>query len=417
MRWCAATVFFSLVLTSVPGVAKTKKKAKVANTGVPSCKDFKCSAGQREAPKESFTPRSYGCLEIPRLDKCCVERDVCMQTCGMRSKSCFKNFADCSARVCGSDTTCVSNAKVLGEATGGRDDKELCTTYIQSQQGACDCVSKYVWKGELNKRLVDFYKKHQPEKLDISGRLRDADRIWQKWEGNESSLFLALTMKYWDKAVDLREKPGQTARSGTRKGPSPSGSKPRQHSRSASPAPKKRPSRENKKKEHTPFKSSATESEFAKNVRVLESQMRAAAKQEDYITARELQVQVQELREKEILRLEYAKERAVKSEDFALAKQIKAEQAELRSEVQKATKREESARKQAETPPRANIDRVGSRVRLERDEDLIVGVDEARDSADSQADESYDKAAEEPDEETEETIADESEVPNVEDEL
>merc|ERR1719410_260265 len=160
-----------------------------------------------------------------------------MQTCGMRSKTCFKNFVDCSARICGSDSTCISNAKVLGQATGGRDDKQLCQRYFQSQQGACDCVSRYIWKGELNKRLVDFYKKHQPDKLDMSGRLRDANRIWKKWDGNESYLFLALTMKYWDKAVDLKEKPGQTARSKKKKGPSPS-SKSQQQSRSPSPAPK-----------------------------------------------------------------------------------------------------------------------------------------------------------------------------------
>jgi len=109
----------------------------------------------------------------------------------------------------GSDSVCVQNAKVLGESTGGRDDKELCKTYFQGQQQSCECASKYVWKGQLNKRLVDFYRKYEPSKLDMSGRLRDADRIWQKWEGKEPSLFLALRMKYWHRAVDLKEKPGQ----------------------------------------------------------------------------------------------------------------------------------------------------------------------------------------------------------------
>merc|ERR1712194_504009 len=115
--------------------------------------------------------------------------------------------------------------KVLGESTGGKDDKELCQTYFQGQQQACDCASKYVWKGQLNKRLAEFYKKHQPSKLDASGGLRDRNHIWQKWEGNESSLFLALSMKYWETAVDLKEKPGQRKRSVSRKGTSPSGTK------------------------------------------------------------------------------------------------------------------------------------------------------------------------------------------------
>merc|ERR1712008_508469 len=209
-------------------------------------------------------------------------------------------------------------------------------------------------------------------------------------------------MKYWDKAVDLKEKPGQKARSGFKKGPSPTRSKSEQQSRSPPPAPKKGKAKKGKIKEHGRAKASGSESEFAKELRVLEYNMRAAAKNEDYITARALQVQAMEFREKEILCLEYAKERAVKAEDFTLAKSILADQQKLQSEVQKVMNREKSAQKQAETPQRANIDRVGSRARLEREEDPIVGVSEASDEADEKA---------------EETGADDSDAQSGEDEL
>ncbi|CAK0827365.1 unnamed protein product [Prorocentrum cordatum] len=177
---------------------KAGKKASSGDTGVPECRrsSFRCGSGEKLVPKEGFVPMSYGCLEMPQLDKCCVERDVCMRTCGMPAKTCFKSYVACSKGVCGKDDTCRQNAKTLGKSTGGKDDKELCKTYAQGQQMACDCASQYVWKSQLNSRLVDFYRKHQPDRLDAKGGLLNADRVWEKWAGNESAMFLALTMKY-----------------------------------------------------------------------------------------------------------------------------------------------------------------------------------------------------------------------------
>merc|ERR1712224_866949 len=114
-----------------------------------------------------------------------------------------------------------------------------------------------------------------------------------------------------------------------------------------------------------------TESEFLKEIRMIEDRMRAAAKKEDYLTARDLQLRAYALREKEIARLEYVKERAVNAEDFPLAKSTKLEQERLRNEIQVHEARDESALKDTESTSTANVDRVGSRARLEREVDPV----------------------------------------------
>lgn len=191
-------------------------------------------------------------------------------------------------------------------------------------------------------------------------------------------------MKYWEKAVDLKEKPGQSPRSGSKKAPSKSGAKSKQSPSPSSrkppgtkskqsPSPgSRKPSAPEREKNMRPHQGgSSTASVFVKEIRLLEERMRGAAKKEDYLTARELQVQAHMLREKEIARLEYVKERAVNSEDYALAKSSKLEQQRLKSEVDQQAARDEIALKQSESTSTSKVDRVGSRARLELEEDPV----------------------------------------------
>jgi len=129
--------------------------------------------------------------------------------------------------------------------------------------------------------------------------------------------------------------------------------------------------------------------------------MRAAGRKEDYITARALQVQAQELREKEILRLGYAKERAANTEDFVLAKSIKLEQEQLQRDSQRVIALEENAHKEATSPRRANVDRVGSRTRLEREDDPVFETVKPHDTPGEEIDHAADDWEREPDNEAE----------------
>merc|ERR1712106_1057406 len=68
-----------------------------------------------------------------------------------------------------------------------------------------------------------------------------------------------------------------------------------------------------------------------------------------------------------------------------MGKMLKAEQGKLETEVQKVIALEVNSRKQADSPQRANIDRVGSRARLERQEDPIFESVQAHIETDSEA--------------------------------
>lgn len=81
----------------------------------PVCKAFQCPSGQQAVGREDVDIVSYGCKEAglnvlsmkdfdpsnpyasmnqlgKNLNKCCLERDICKQTCGMTSKECHDSY-------------------------------------------------------------------------------------------------------------------------------------------------------------------------------------------------------------------------------------------------------------------------------------------------------------------------------------
>merc|ERR1711982_9556 len=102
----------------------------------------------------SFDPNNpYGSMQQKNVDKCCVERDVCKQTCGMSSKACHENFQKCSKKICKGDKNCEMQAMLSEIMSEPYDPDEKfdekkkydpnevkCKGYKRFQQEACECV-------------------------------------------------------------------------------------------------------------------------------------------------------------------------------------------------------------------------------------------------------------------------------------
>jgi len=307
----------------------------------PICPAFSCPKGQKAAPKVDHQVWSYGCKDsgmnvfnmaggmdfdpitgMPRqganqknVNKCCVEKDICRQTCGMTSKACHDAFQKCSKKICKGDQNCNLQAMMadimstpyepddLDEGETKKYDPEAtkCREYNRGQAAACTCVPKDTFKSATEDKLKSFYKAYNPEKLDESGEIKDSEEVWSKWSGKESELIMALTTKYKAKAVEMRQKP----KPGEKPGDGPAAKK--------------------KKQENLDVDDEAFEAEVGK----LLSKKRKAADDEDYDLAEKVKEQVDELKAEEAKRLEASKAKAVEAEDFKEAKRVKQRLARL----------------------------------------------------------------------------------------
>merc|ERR1719272_2570151 len=85
--------------------------------------------------------------------------------------------------------------------------KRDCRGYELSQKSACVCVPEEDWQLTTDAYLKDFYRKHNPEKLNDSGEIKEIEEVWKKWKGKEPQMFQALATKYKEKVVTRKEKP------------------------------------------------------------------------------------------------------------------------------------------------------------------------------------------------------------------
>lgn len=210
----------------------------------PVCKPFKCPKGTKAAGNGDHKLWSYGCKDSglnvlsmadlgnpmggmnkgKNVDKCCVERDICKQTCGTTSTECHNNFQACTKKTCKGDQNCnlaammsdirsdpedVEEPKAIPEEYNYEKDKQKrdCRGYENAQKSACVCVPDEDWQLTTDGNLKAFYRKHNPEKLDDQGEIKDIDDVWKKWKGKEPQMFQALATKYKAKAVTIKEKP------------------------------------------------------------------------------------------------------------------------------------------------------------------------------------------------------------------
>jgi hypothetical protein len=150
-----------------------------------------------------------------KVHKCCIERDICRSTCGMDAEKCHADFQKCSKKVCKGDKNCnmISQlSDILGGGSLGADkidenESPACRTFRVAQQSACKCVKDDDWQPEVTKHLTKFFKKHNKEKLNAEGELKDPDTVWDKWRGKEPEMFATLYSKYKAKAVTVPPKP------------------------------------------------------------------------------------------------------------------------------------------------------------------------------------------------------------------
>merc|ERR1719482_1867960 len=126
-----------------------------------------------------------GLRQGKNVDKCCVERDICKQTCGMTSKACHDAFQKCSQKICKGDQNCQLQAMMSDimsfdpDEDRGKDykydpEESKCRGYKKGQAESCTCVEEDSFRSAAEDKLKSFYSKYNPEKLDDSGAIKDA---------------------------------------------------------------------------------------------------------------------------------------------------------------------------------------------------------------------------------------------------
>mmetsp|Transcript_90859 Transcript_90859/g.189960 ORF Transcript_90859/g.189960 Transcript_90859/m.189960 type:complete len:332 (-) Transcript_90859:29-1024(-) len=298
------------------------------------CPSFTCPAGQKPAPTLDHQLWSYGCADSPnifdmgsfdpnnpgdymnrlkagggKLNKCCVERDICKQTCGMTSKWCYENYKKCTTKVCKGNQNCELQAMIADMSldeddtpaadVGKGPDRAQCRSYKKSQASACQCVPKDDFRGAVESKLKSFYSSFNPEKLDDSGDLKDSAEVWKKWKGKEGEMLLAVASKYKEKAVTMKEKPKRSPPTTT----------------TTTPA-----SEEEEEEEADEYTSAKAD---------LERRKADAKANEDYDLAQELKDEIAELTKTEIAKLNKLKKEAIEQEEYATAKKLKQKLAKL----------------------------------------------------------------------------------------
>jgi len=315
----------------------------------PRCAPFTCPAGEKPMRKKGYKTWSYGCPDSganvfnmasldtnnplagmknqKSFDKCCLEHDACLQTCGMTSVACHEVYEKCAAKVCRGDKNCgfqgqlaqMMNSPYSADYSKmGKDDEKksdpLCTSYDRLQAESCECVAEDAWQDALEKRLKTFYKKFNKEKLGTDGEIKDLKQVKAKWGGKESEMFLELTKKYKDKAIEKRVKPKpppytppeKDAATDTDTNQDDGGSKDAAVEADS---------------EEASF--DTTSSSFQTSLKALQAKKAKAVKDEDYDAADTLVEEIKDLKKEELTRLRAEKKQAVEDEDFLKAKSIK----------------------------------------------------------------------------------------------
>lgn len=339
-----------LVLAGLVGVNGQFGGGGGYNPPAPICPAFQCEAGEVAVGKPENHLWSYGCKDSgmnvlnagsfdpnnplggmsqgPSVDKCCIERDICRQTCGMPSKTCHDNFQKCSTKICKGNQNCQLQAMVSEMMSEPVDDEPAsdpkkydpdtakCKGYNRGQKEACMCVPKADAKGAIEGKLTSFYSAYNPEKVDSSGGIKDLDDVWKKWKGKEADMFLALGNKYKKQAVQMRQKP-------KRDNPyaKDSFAKDKKSDASASEA------APDKSRDAADAEQDVAEDDdaaaFTRKRAALERQKQDAKKNEDYDAAGEAKEEIAELTRQEVERLAALKDAAVAEERYMDAKRLK----------------------------------------------------------------------------------------------
>jgi len=363
--WGCSAAMATLSRILVFAAAATAADAQFGGGGYtpppPLCQAFKCPKGEKAVGKRDTKVVSYGCKDSgmnvfnmasfdpnnpmagmqggKNLNKCCVERDICKQTCGMTSKECHENFQKCQAKICKGDQNCQLQAMISDMSNDPFDEQSdrdyldkdkkydpqetKCRGYINAQAAVCDCVPKDDVKTANEAKLKLFYEKHNPEKLTLDGDIKDVDDVWKKWKGKEPSMFVALATKYKDKVVQMKEKPK----------PPPYTPPPRDSDEDL-------PSEFNADVPRQESAAAAGENDadaavdeadavFKAKLAELEAKKEKAKSDEDFDLAAETKVEISTHKAEEVKRLQALKAEAIGQEEYGQAKSLKQRIAKL----------------------------------------------------------------------------------------
>eukprot|EP00443_Scrippsiella_acuminata_P078460 CAMPEP_0115428368 /NCGR_PEP_ID=MMETSP0271-20121206/29942_1 /TAXON_ID=71861 /ORGANISM="Scrippsiella trochoidea, Strain CCMP3099" /LENGTH=404 /DNA_ID=CAMNT_0002853461 /DNA_START=64 /DNA_END=1276 /DNA_ORIENTATION=- len=335
-----------------PGLVESQFGGAGYTPPAPICPAFKCADGEMAVGNPDHQIWSYGCKDSgmnilnaasfdpnnpyanmgqKSVDKCCVERDICKQTCGMTSKACHDNFQKCSQKICKGDQNCQLQAMMSDIMSEPYDDEDKdkkydperakCKGYNRGQQESCRCVPKKDFKSAVESNLKGFYSKFNSEKLDKKGDIKDKDEVWKKWKGKEPDMFMALAAKYKSKAVEIRQKPKPPPykppadtdfedTAGTAPGEDESMAAEEATAADSETAP-------------TSQDVDPEEAAFDQKLAAIQAKKQKAKEEEDYDAAADAKEEAADLIKEEIARLNSKKAKAIEEEDYLEAKRIK----------------------------------------------------------------------------------------------
>jgi len=161
LGWCRL-----VLLLSAPAVCTAQFGGGYGDYTPPApiCKPFTCPKGEKPAGNGDHQIWSYGCkdsglnvlsmadLNNPmggmnkgkNVDKCCIERDICKQTCGTTSQECHNNFQACSKKTCKGDQNCNLAAMMSDIRSDPFEEEE--------KPGKKDPPEEYNWEKEKQKQ-------------------------------------------------------------------------------------------------------------------------------------------------------------------------------------------------------------------------------------------------------------------------
>jgi len=327
------------------------------NRPAPNCPLFTCPAGQKPVGKLDYQTWSYGCKDSgmnflsmnnldpnnpyggqkqKSVDRCCVERDICKQTCGMTPKACHDSFQKCSSKICKGDQNCelqAMMAEMMSEPSDPEESKSpdykydpvamQCRGYNKGQNASCECVGKEEWQGVTEAKLKAFYAKFNPEKLNKKGEIKDVKDVWKKWKGKEPDMFMALTTKYKDKAVEIRVKPKPDY---SKEPPlDASAYEPSGEEIPLDEPPEPAAEEPARRASKPPGGASLDEDDKAydRKIKELVAKKKKAARDEEYELADEAKEEAAAATRAEVERLKASKAKAIEGEDYAEAKRVK----------------------------------------------------------------------------------------------
>lgn len=220
-----------MVIMAVPSSSDWHKRDpnSIAKLWV-QCKPFECPAGQRAIQKKNFRVYGYNfCVDTTNITEsvnvdfdpdvvmdfrkqlipCCYHRDICLRMCGMSLEKCHNDYHYCMDKVCkigrsenehGRHPECNQvgyTNSFHSDITFPLDvDGLRCSNFTNAQIEACECVDDTRLTAEVKQRVIDFYKKYNPKKLNKKQTELKDKNLLKDWKGKRAEMFYNMWLTY-----------------------------------------------------------------------------------------------------------------------------------------------------------------------------------------------------------------------------